>query len=119
MLQKRAVRILAGAGFLAHTEPIFRKLGLLKLEDIFKHQALTFVYKNSNLFSNFSYHGYNTRNVANFHSDFRRTVLTSRSVLCFAPSLWNNLPDSLKSSNTLPKFKFNLKIFLVAQYASS
>ena len=118
-LQKRAVRILGGEGFLAHTEPIFRRLGLLKLEDIFKQQALTFVYRNQNFFSDFSYHGYNTRNVLNLQSEFRRTVLTSRSVLSFAPNLWNNLPDSLKLSDTLPKFKLDLKKFLVSQYTST
>ena len=117
-LQKRAIRILGGAEFLAHTGPIFRSLGLLKLEDIFNYQALTFVYRNPDVFSNFSYHGYNTRNVSNLYSESRRIVLTSRSVLCFAPNLWNNLPDSLKSSNTLSKFKFELKKFLVARYAS-
>ena len=118
MLQKRAVRILSGAQFLSHTEPLFKRLGLLKLEDIFKHQALIYVYKNPDMFSNYSYHGYNTRNILNFQSEFRRTVLTSRSVLCFGPNLWNNLPNAVKSSETLSKFKFDVKNLFLTQYAS-
>jgi len=44
-LQKRAVRIIVGAKFNAHTDPIFRKLGILKVVDDRKLQELIFFYK--------------------------------------------------------------------------
>ena len=44
-LQKRAVRIICGSKYNAHTEPLFKKLNLLRLEDIFKLNVLKFLYK--------------------------------------------------------------------------
>ena len=44
-LQKRAVRIISNAKFNAHTEPIFKKLGILKVVDDRKLQELIFFYK--------------------------------------------------------------------------
>ena len=45
ILQKRAVRIISCNKYIAHTEPIFKRLNLLKLEDIFKLHQLKFYYK--------------------------------------------------------------------------
>ena len=44
-LQKRAVRIITSSNYLAHSEPIFKKLYLLKLDDIYRIQLLKFIYK--------------------------------------------------------------------------
>ena len=49
ILQKRAIRILDNSAFDAHTGPIFKKLGLLKLNDICMLQLgeLMFYHKSS------------------------------------------------------------------------
>ena len=44
-LQKRAVRFITQSKYLAHTDPIFIKLNLLKIRDIFKLNQLKFYYK--------------------------------------------------------------------------
>ena len=44
-LQKKAVRIITLKGFSAHSEPLFKKLYLLKPCDIYKCQLLKFIYK--------------------------------------------------------------------------
>ena len=44
-LQKRAVRIITLNKYNAHTEPILKSLGLLKVNDIFTLQCLTFYFK--------------------------------------------------------------------------
>ena len=44
-LQKRAVRFITQSKYLAHTDPIFIKLNLLKIQDIFKLIQLKFYYK--------------------------------------------------------------------------
>ncbi len=44
-LQKKAVRIVQLSSFNAHTEPIFKTLELLKVEDILRLQLLKFYYK--------------------------------------------------------------------------
>ncbi len=44
-LQKKIIRILSRSKYNAHTEPIFKELKLLKLEDILKLQELKLYYK--------------------------------------------------------------------------
>ena len=44
-LQKKAVRIISLSKYNAHTEPIFKNLRLLKVNDILKQQELKFYYK--------------------------------------------------------------------------
>ena len=71
-LQKRAVRIIKNSNYNSHTEPIFKDLHLLKLEDIFICNILKFYYKLEhqtvpqyfiNTFTNrFPTHSYDTRN---------------------------------------------------------
>ena len=46
-LQKRAVRMISCSKYNAHTEPLFKSLNLLKVEEIFKIKILKFYYKYS------------------------------------------------------------------------
>ena len=47
-LQKKAVRIITGTYYIAHSEPIFKSLELLKIYDIYKLNILKFYYKLTN-----------------------------------------------------------------------
>ena len=40
LLQKRAIRLIAGLGRMAHTSPLFRELKMLKVVDLLRHQLL-------------------------------------------------------------------------------
>ena len=44
-LQKKAIRIITSSNFLAHSEPIFKQLHLLKSYDVYKCQLLKFLFK--------------------------------------------------------------------------
>ena len=44
-LQKRAIRLISLSKYNAHTDPLFKSLNLLKMEDIFNLKALKFYYK--------------------------------------------------------------------------
>ena len=44
-LQKRAIRVITLSKYLAHTEPLFENLNILKVEDIFRLQQLKFNYR--------------------------------------------------------------------------
>ena len=44
-LQKRSVRLITASKYNAHTDPLFKSLQILKLEDIVKTQELVFFYK--------------------------------------------------------------------------
>ena len=45
ILQKKAVRLIDKAFFLSHTDPIFKKYKLLKVQDIVKARTLNFYYR--------------------------------------------------------------------------
>ena len=44
-IQKKAVRIITHSNYIAHTEPIFKYLGLLKVKDLFAFKLLKFLHK--------------------------------------------------------------------------
>ena len=44
-LQKTAIRLLCHTHFYAHTEPLFKKLNVLRVSDLFKQKALNFYYR--------------------------------------------------------------------------
>ena len=75
-LQKKAVRILSCSKYNAHTDPLLKKLRLLKAEDIFTLCKIKFYYRflhgllpanllNLPLTSNIEIHNYNTRQIGN------------------------------------------------------
>ena len=45
LLQKRVIRIMCNSSYLAHTDPLLKNLGILKLQDILKLKALKFYYR--------------------------------------------------------------------------
>ena len=44
-LQKRALRIITGSSYLAHTAPLFAQKRILNIYDLYKLQVLIFMYK--------------------------------------------------------------------------
>ena len=42
-IQKRAIRLITGSNYVAHTEPLFIQLGVLKVQDIFKLRLKNFI----------------------------------------------------------------------------
>ena len=83
ILQKRIIRIINKSHFNAHTEPIFKDLGILKFNDIHLLQLGQFMYSCKNSFlppkfnNNFSqsnqFHSYNTRNSQAYRLPYCRT----------------------------------------------
>ena len=77
-IQKKLVHIISLCKYNAHTEPIFKRLSLLKVSDILKLQILKFYYKHKNqklphylnsipFITNAEIHHYPTRSQHNLH----------------------------------------------------
>ena len=73
-IQKKAIRIIISNRYNSHTEPIFKQLNMLKLEDLLKLQQLKFYFKfnegslpvyleNWDITPNAHVHNYNTREI--------------------------------------------------------
>ena len=43
LLQKKVVRIISDVGFNDQTQPLFKKLSILNIRDVFKHQIALFM----------------------------------------------------------------------------
>ena len=116
--QKRAVRILCQAPFLAHTNHLFNNCNILKFHDLKIYCTSIYMFKNLTNFETLDNHGHNTRNRQNLRVPAQRTKTTQQSITFVGPKTWNNLPANLISLNKLSTFKKHLKIHLLAKYNS-
>ena len=126
LLQKRVIRILNKSAFDAHTSPIFKKLDLLKLNDIcmlqlgqfmFHHKSSLLPERFDNMFfKNDQIHTFNTRNSSKYHVPSCRTNIRQFSVRFQGPKFFNSLPHDLVDIVSSTLFKKNLKQYLCSIY---
>ena len=125
-LQKRAIRIITNSDYLAHTGILFKRLKILKLNDLYKLQILMYMYKtiesqyDSKLLAVLTYqteiHHYNTRNANMFRLPFYTKTMSRFSLQYQGPSLWNELPLKVKDIPSLCKFRTTLIEMFLADY---
>ena len=108
LLQKRAVRILAGAEYLSHSDPLLIQLNLLKIQGIYEYSCCLFVYKNINLYS-LEQNQYNTRNTNGLHVERTRLKVSEPSIGHNPPKLYNALPTEIKLLESINAFKRGIK----------
>ena len=118
LLQKKIVRIMTFAPYLAHTEPIFNSLELLPVEKIFINRVSIVMFKFScnmlpdpiaKLYSkNKDYHSHNTRNKNHLKVPTGTKNFTSNSA-----RIWNTISTKIDVNVTFVQFKANLKLYLL------
>lgn len=117
ILQKRMIRNILDASKLQSSDPLFKRLGILKLKDIYFFQILIFAHKYFYDDKFHVQHNFNTRN-RNFAAPiFQRLTLTQQSFSYAGPSNWNKLPLYLRSIQSLYVFKKKLKQYFIDKYA--
>ena len=115
-LQKRAIRIINRESYKAHTEPLFKQSRILKITDLYKLKLLMFSYdyKSGHLpasFANFFQERRNinisitTRQENDFVAQRPRTNFSKNSVYQQTVTVWNDLPNELKTIPTRSQFK--------------
>ena len=125
ILQRRIIRIITFSDFRCHTSPLFYKLNILKLTDIY-NLKLGILFHNiinnkftgtNNLISLNSVHNHNTRlaDTNNFYQTFSNSNLGLSSYAMAGLKFWRVIPSDLKSYS-LTRFKFRLKQFLLNKY---
>ena len=123
-------------GPLASTNPMFLKLEILKINNIFILHLSKFIYKcliqetpvnfHNRFKLNCDSHSYNTRsnisdnNITKSNNLFIRSARTSfyglRLIKVEEPKLWNALPKSIRSITSIKPFITNLKNYVVKKY---
>ena len=115
--QKRMIRNITNSVAYAHTCPLFKQLGLLKVRDIYKFKMLVHTHREIHVQNNFEInHSVNTRNRNMALPSFQRLAQTQRSVTYAGPTFWNQLPHGLRQIENLSTFKKRLKIHLLEGY---
>ena len=107
-LQKKAIRLISGSKFNAHTEPLFKKLEILPLPDLISYFKLQFMHRFVNSLLPASFHnmwqsnqgrliGVNLlqlRNNTDITVPFARLEITKKLPLTNFPTLWNNFNEN-------------------------
>ena len=130
LLQKKILRCIKFQLPTAPSTPLFRLLNIVKLEDIFNLNVLTFVYKAMNKISSVYFHNYFTPD-SSVHSfgtrqatrgdlfiSFKRTTLYGlKTVKYFGSKLWNTPPLLIPVAGSVTSFRSKLKAYIIDSYA--
>jgi len=122
--QKKYCRLMSFSEFNEHSRPLFIKLSILNVYEIYKYQLLTHVYKScnklaTNIYSqnyytiNSDIHHYNTRQRDKLHIPTCRTLTRQSTVAYQGPKVWNTLPMDMRSSHSINIFQKKVKKFLL------
>ena len=129
VLQKRAIRIIAGVTSRSHTEPLFQEYKLIKFDDIFTLSTSLFMYKFHhrllpNTFekffrTNLEFHSYETRQREMLNTPFCRTDITQRTIRYWGVNIWNKiLALNINVSLGVATFKYHIKKSLLQGHFS-
>ena len=117
ILQKKLIGIITGDNYLGHTSPLFYRLKILKINDIYNYFLSIHMFK-LKLRGNAPprNHNLNTRFRDLALPSYQRLTLTQHAVSFAAPKIWNSLPSGMREHRFLPVFKRSLKAYLLSYY---
>jgi len=123
IVQKKIIRNITSSKYNEHTDPIFKQLNLLKLNQLYTLKIGKFMYRstinelpqpvNKWYKPNSDYHTHNTRQRKNPHIRYRRTQLASTQISHKAPEIWHNIPNNIKQSKNIRQLTKQLKVYLI------
>ena len=129
-LQKRALRIISNSKYNAHTDPLFKEMHLLKLNDIFKLNALKLYhnFKNNKLphffqdmFTCEQSHPYETRFATALSSCPIKTTGAKQRIRFFLPKLLQDIPPNIREkldTHSMKGFTSYYKKHVISEYQS-
>ena len=128
ILQKRAVRFICFKPFTDHTLPLFKKLGILSVRNMFYFKVCQLVFKELHGMNNvdsfgfrFAQHSIGTRSVSNQllclpYQGNNLTKALFQTMSNVGPRLFNKVPHVIKTTPSLSLFKQKLRSWLVDNY---
>ena len=130
IIQKKAIRIITASSYISHTEPLFKQLNLLKVEDILTLQELKFYFKynqgilpkylqNWNFIPNSKIHNHNTRNITTLHTFKTKHEFAKKPLKYNLPYTINNTPHIVKdkvNTHSIQGFSLYVKQYLIRKY---
>lgn len=129
VMQKRALKTILHVKWHTSSTWVFANSTVLSLEDIGDYQILIIMFKflhglflavlGNLFFVKSNVHIRQTRNMDAFNIPFLHLTLSSNTIFCRGPKLWNSLPPNLQQITSLPKFKLYLKHYFKAKYCNN
>ena len=129
LLQKRSVRVISGSNYNAHTDPLLKKLHLVKLADLFTINVLKMYYKFKharlpsyveNMFENFSrHHEHETRQSLILEEPMVNTASGENCLRYILPRIVNNTNHiiiNMVDSYSFEGFVRYLKNYMIVHY---
>ena len=129
ILQKKPIRIITQSHYLAHIDPLFSKIKLLKLDDLYKHQlGIYCTYKSTKgllpdsmssmviVIPIHNVHDHNLRNQNGCYIQHARTNCRKFTIHYTGPIFWNTLPEQLREAVSENQFKRKLKELLHSRF---
>jgi hypothetical protein len=121
ILQKRALRIINNANYNGHTDPLFKASRVLKLNDLYEHQALLFIFDfishtlPISFADTFKFNRDNPDSRTTRQSDMlciaRCQLQFARRLPLYAiPEIWNKQSRSYLNIDNLSRFQFKHRI---------
>ena len=121
--QKRALRMITGSPFLAHTHMLFKSNNILKLKDVYKLEVIKFVWQEMRSESPIiqfmfvaDHHQYNVRNRLNLRPPEATLNLKKMWLSNIGCIIWNTVPEHLRNSLSKISLKINYKKYLIQLY---
>ena len=123
--QKKIVRIISKSDYFDPSDPIFKELNILKLNDLYKVYCSVFMFKT--LYENkYDFYldkikslqinlPYNTRNTE-FRLPKLRLIRSRQNIVYQGISIWNKIPNHMKNNKTSSSFKKGLKMNIIDSY---
>ncbi len=126
IIQKKCIRNICNVAYNEHTNLLFKKLNIPKLNDILRTQLGKLMYMCTHgeapfplraMFStNAEIHSYQTRQRYAPHITARTSSKISRTFLHEGPKYWHELPNSIKTAKSIQSFNKRLKKHLINHY---
>ena len=128
MLQKRAIRAISKAAYNSHTDPIFKRLNILKVEDLYEYEVALFMHKYCNKclpksFDNcfkFNYDIQNTDRVSRqkhlFYIPRSNNKFSSALPIFNFPIIYNRWRQFFNYEQSLSAFKRSVRLILLSNY---
>ena len=123
LLQKKIVRIICGVAPRTHSLPLFDRLGVMTIDQIYNYFIAVFMYKLNHellpsLFDMFeltsNIHSYETRQSNSYYIHFVPTLRSQHTVKIVGPKIWNRVKKEINSGCKISTYKNLLKKFLLS-----
>ena len=122
-VQKRAIRVVAGASFYANTAPLFKELNIMNLGNVYIYNVLIIMYKHHHgkipdifqpfFVRNSEIHGHATRQQSHLHVNKQKSMRSAQSFRNSGVKIYNYFKSIVNFDMSVSTFKTQVKKYLI------